>query len=257
MKLAIPCTSCFFLLPDGQRGLNSPQPTSLRELGNTSLYDITCDRGHQQRGWLTNHKFEILFESGINALKDEYYREAVTSFAVALERFYEFSIILFLMDNFFDERQVQRGPDTLPKFGKFWNGTLKQSERQIGAFCSLYINEFGQIPLLFDESELRNKVIHAGYIPSCKQALDFGEGVNKSIKEFCKKYDEKDVGRPYKRASYVQRASIVLDMLKLKLPLPTNYGHMTKVPLFIDATSDSYFNGSISVADYVASMSIL
>ncbi|WP_173811113.1 hypothetical protein [Hymenobacter caeli] len=255
MKLAIPCSSCFYLLPDSQRGLNAPRPTYLRELGNTSLYDMTCDRGHQQRGWLANHKFEILFESGIKALKDEYYREAVTSFAVALERFYEFSIILLLMDNFFDENQRLRGLDVLPKFGKFWSKTLKFSERQLGAFCSLYISEFGQIPLLFDDSELRNKVIHAGYIPTLNEALVFGEGVNKSIKQFCKKYDEKDVGRPYKRATYVQRVSIALDGLKLKSPLITaDYGHMTKVSLFVDATVDSYFNGSITIADYIASM---
>lgn len=48
--------------------------------------------GHVVAFTLDTLRFELLFESGIVALLAGFRREAVSSIAAALERFYEFSI---------------------------------------------------------------------------------------------------------------------------------------------------------------------
>ncbi|WP_238149350.1 hypothetical protein [Arsenophonus endosymbiont of Aleurodicus floccissimus] len=62
------------------------------EFKNDGRYEITCQNGHSSITFLQQQKFEILFDIGACAIIDGYYREAVSSFTSALERFYEFFI---------------------------------------------------------------------------------------------------------------------------------------------------------------------
>jgi len=104
-----------------------------------------------------------------------YYRESVSSFASALERFNEFCIRVITK---------RRGIDNAV-FEKSWNLMAKQSERQLGAFISLWVTEFGEIPVLLCDKKMkkedmvrfRNRVVHEGKIPTREEAIKFGNAV--------------------------------------------------------------------------------
>ena len=58
--------------------------------------------------------------------------------------------------------------------GRTWRLMAVQSERQFGAFCFLYAMVMGRaFDLPQPYSEMRNKVVHKGYIPSRQEALCF------------------------------------------------------------------------------------
>jgi hypothetical protein len=86
MRLAITCMSCF--QADGKP---SDEAVSV-EMRDDGLYSVTCRRGHTTVTAIQEQKFEILFDIGAMALLDGYPREAVSSIASALERFYEYCI---------------------------------------------------------------------------------------------------------------------------------------------------------------------
>ena len=65
-------------------------PVPIARLADDGRYEVRCQAGHLNTVFLDNVKFELLFEMGLNALIDGYPREAVSSFASSLERFYEF-----------------------------------------------------------------------------------------------------------------------------------------------------------------------
>jgi hypothetical protein len=117
--------------------------------------------------YFTNKKFDLLFESGLNAIKDLYFREAVASLAAALERFYEYSIRLIISD---------LNPDLIEST---WKNIANQSERQLGAFIFLYTKEFKKAPLSLSNKmiEFRNKVIHKGYFPTKLEAIEFSQAI--------------------------------------------------------------------------------
>jgi hypothetical protein len=93
------------------------------ELNDNSVYKLICDKGHESIVFIQEQKFEILFEMGTMALLDGYTREAVSSIAAAIERFYEFCIQVFV---------INKGID-YEVFEKTWKLMKSQSERQIGA----------------------------------------------------------------------------------------------------------------------------
>jgi len=103
------------------------------------------------------------------ALIDGYTREAVASFAVALERFYEYWVRV----------QLLHGAVTPDALDVAWKQISAQSERQLGAFVALYLREYGTSAPLLPQSatEFRNKVTHKGYIPTRPEALEYGDRV--------------------------------------------------------------------------------
>lgn len=172
MKLIMGCFECA-----EQYGLGD-DTVFFVEIEDGSYYQCTCPRGHSRNVILTTSKFEILFEFGAMALLDGYPREAVSSFAVALERFYEFWVKAHLLHGDVDPQQVDAA----------WNQVSAQSERQLGAYALLYLREYGTpAPLLpQSETEFRNKVIHKGYIPSRKEVEQYGEQVIQHMAELFK-----------------------------------------------------------------------
>jgi hypothetical protein len=58
-------------------------------VNNSGLYETNCHKGHKSRAYINNLDFEILFEYSINAIADGYYREAVSSFTSAMEKYFE------------------------------------------------------------------------------------------------------------------------------------------------------------------------
>lgn len=161
MKTQGYCFDCAQADPGG------PDPILWAELLDDGLLWFECERGDSTAAVLQEHKFEVLFEFGAMALVDGYYREAVSSFAAALERFYESYARVVCKGQGADAEQ----------FAQAWKPVAAQSERQLGAFLFTHLLETKQ-PCKWLEGEsvqLRNSVIHKGYLPTRAEALGYGE----------------------------------------------------------------------------------
>lgn len=185
MKISLVCHLCSEedrkAYPEGSR----PKWKRIEvPLQDSNVYTYTCERGHSATTALQNPKYELLFESGILALRDGYYREAVTSFAASLERFLELIIISLT----FKEIEANE-----KEWKETWKLVASRSELQLGAVTLLYFKELGKaMPALnsafIKEHKLniggkepvnfRNNVTHQGFIPSYEVALHYGEAVN-------------------------------------------------------------------------------
>jgi hypothetical protein len=138
---------------------------TIREDG---IYTGRCPKNHDVVVATQTLRHEMLFEIALNAIVDRYYREAVSSFAASVERYFEFAI-----------RVIARQKDIQPPvFDKAWRIVSQQSERQLGAYVFLYLATFGEVPRTFNpekEARFRNSVIHQGMLPSKTETLKFGE----------------------------------------------------------------------------------
>jgi hypothetical protein len=145
---------------------------TIREDG---LYTGKCPNGHDLLLATQTLPHEMLFEIALNAIRDGYNREAVSSFTASMERFFEFAIKVIAAKH-------GVAPDA---FADGWKVISKQSERQIGAYVFLYLIEYGLGPSLLGNkmTELRNDVIHKGKLPDRKEALSFGQAVLEVIQE--------------------------------------------------------------------------
>ena len=184
MKLRINCMQCF--QEQGRPSLES-QPVEIRDDG---LYSSTCNNGHTTLTVIQEQKFEVLFDFGAMALIDGYPREAVTSIAAALERFYEFYVATICLKH----------GTLLADFQKTWKHVSNQSERQFGAYLFAYLIDHngGEPPVIDNKKpeidsaskgktktwkEFRNAVVHKGYIPSVTETLAYGNIVYLHINE--------------------------------------------------------------------------
>lgn len=148
-------------------------PSCLREnrveFTDSSIHDIHC--GHCRAHYcvfVRKQKFEMLFDLGTRALLDGYAREAVASFAAALERFFEFYVRAYAL-----ERAAERGGEFSEALGVLdgtWRHVVSQSERQLGMFALAYLLREGREPDFLGGKAMgtafRNRVIHRGYLPS-------------------------------------------------------------------------------------------
>lgn len=160
MRIPIICMPC---------GHEEPVPsfdTFQVEIQDAGLYVLRCPRGHETNTCLQEQKFEVLFDLGAHAIVDGYYREAVSSFAASLERFYEFYLSVLAVKAGIPEQQ----------FTDVWKRVANQSERQLGAFTFVYLIEEQQIPPILPEKAIafRNNVIHKGRVPTRDEAISFG-----------------------------------------------------------------------------------
>jgi hypothetical protein len=169
MRIYLTCMKCFT-----EGGRPAPEIAAL-PLEDSGLYRMSCDRGHDTVTCLQQMRFEVLVDLAAYAIVDGYYREAVSSFASALERFHEFYIRLQCDRHGIDEVNLERA----------WKQVASQSERQLGAFTFLYLMEHKSPPPLLRPAdvEFRNAVIHKGKIPGRERAIEFGEQVVRIIME--------------------------------------------------------------------------
>lgn len=142
---------------------------------NDSVYEIDCPKGHRFPANILLHDFQKLFEVAINALADDYYREAVGSFAASYERFMELFTRIVMKANGVAGDELDNG----------WKIMSRQSERQLGAFIILFVLEFGSKPPLLANAqvELRNNVVHKGYFPTKAECMRYGTAVMNSIRK--------------------------------------------------------------------------
>jgi hypothetical protein len=163
MKLPITCFQCSKENPGDSYFFG---PVEFRDNGR---YEIICPNGHSTITLLQQQKFELLFDIGAYAIVDGYYREAVSSFTSSLERFYEFFIKVVCI-----AKDIEWGI-----ISEAWKEVSNQSERQLGAFIFMYLQEFGKKPHMLSNNKVkfRNEVVHKGNIPNREQAHQYGQAV--------------------------------------------------------------------------------
>lgn len=150
------------------------------ELNDENLYEFICPKNHRTLTQLQEQKFEILFDIASLALLDGYTKEAVSSYSSSLERFIEYCILILSLKN----------SVTTENFIKTWKQMANQSERQLGAFLILCLQEGINNKIEENRSSFRNKVIHKGYIPSSKEAIDYGQYVMSFIQNTLKELNQ-------------------------------------------------------------------
>lgn len=173
MKIVYPANCQFCEEDDLKSGKKLGIPKAIFiELNDKGIYSWKCEKNHTNWFFQQEPLFQILFDLGALALSDGYTREAVSSFATSLERFYEFVIKLILLsnDNINEELIVN-----------YWKPLEKKSERQLGAYITLFVYKFYKMPSLPHLEEFRNNVIHKGHIPTEKKALEYGNMVSNLI----------------------------------------------------------------------------
>jgi hypothetical protein len=111
----------------------------------SGLYRMKCDRGHETVTCLQQMKFEVLMDLAAYAITDGYYREAVSSFAAALERFQEFYIRV----------QCDRQKIAAAGVEAAWKHVSAQSERQLGAFAFAYLGANGTPPPMLSPKDVK------------------------------------------------------------------------------------------------------
>jgi hypothetical protein len=138
------------------------------EMDDNGVVYLTCEKGHKTAEIYRGRKYQFLFESGCRALLDDYTNEAVSSLSAALERAYEF----FLRVTY---RKLGLSSSLLDAS---WKHVIAQSERQFGAFLLLYPAIAGE-PFEIPERipQLRNRVIHRGYIARFDEVLEYAESI--------------------------------------------------------------------------------
>ncbi len=131
MNIEISCSVCESNLFDNLNKQTSFQVYSrLFPICDDGVYEWKCPLGHDSMTILSIPKHELLFDSAFNALLDGYFREAISSFAAALERFYEFAIRVICQSKSISQED----------FEIYWKPISKRSEQQIGAFTMLLCN---------------------------------------------------------------------------------------------------------------------
>lgn len=177
MKVHLYCPDC--LAEKAKQGLengikdSTPILSDVYELLNDSIYTVHCPKGHTSKVILENLNFELLFDLGINAIGDGYYREAVASITSSIERFYEFFV-----------KTIWRAQgQEFSLIDKNWKVMSNQSERQMGAYIVAYSSLFGEeVPLMNDsQRNFRNSVIHKGEIPTREKTIQYAEVILKLI----------------------------------------------------------------------------
>ncbi len=123
MKITCYCIHCSMETP-GQ-----VHQASYLQVQDNGVYEFECSNGHKSITVVQATKFEILFEIGCRALFDHYYREAITSFSSARERFFEFYLRV----------QASKHQISTKDFNSMWKLMASQSERQLGAFLAQYL----------------------------------------------------------------------------------------------------------------------
>ncbi|WP_460116808.1 hypothetical protein [Pseudomonas sp. S2_C03] len=166
MKIFTMCMEC-----QKEMGHPSFEPI-IADYYDEALALVECSKGHKSALLLQSQKFEVLLESAANALIEGYTIEAASSLSSAYERFFEFAINVFCKKYNIPKENLE----------ETYKQVSKQSERQIGGFLFLHLLAFGKNYALNKKiPELRNRVIHQGYIPTPDEVIKFGELIYQEI----------------------------------------------------------------------------
>jgi hypothetical protein len=137
-------------------------------LRDDGTYNYTCERVHKSRILIQEPHHEMLFELGVRAILDGYFREAITAFSACVERFQELAIRAIL------QKYGMSTTDASSNSKKMYH-----SERQLGGFWFLWLATFKAPPWVIKQEyvTIRNQVVHGGRIPDRTEAVRFGDMV--------------------------------------------------------------------------------
>lgn len=213
MKLNFPCDYCHL-------EYNKEIRTEI-DLNDDGVYEITCSNGHEKTYFVENDKYQVLFDLGLLAIENSFYREAVSSLAASLERFYEYCIKVML---------VSKGTN-MSDINKTWKTISNMSERQVGAFNMLFLSTFNEVPVVFNNKmiKFRNDVIHKGYIPTKEKVLKYADEVHTFIISHLLKLKES------------HQPSMDKYVLARKSDLVQKYSNSSMVTCRFGTTINSYF----------------
>lgn len=170
MRIPVSCSECSLQIASGESGIFYSRMCSVR---NDGVYEFECPYGHRTTTVLRTPKHEVLYTIGANAYLDGYLRDAIVSFAAALERYYEFAFRVVA-------RHKKIKKDDLDRT---WNVISKQSERQFGAFIAVWLMETHEpyssftLDKINKKASFRNDVVHNGRIPTLKECESYGQYV--------------------------------------------------------------------------------
>lgn len=166
------------------------------ELDKWPYIEFECANGHKQRFTLNLELYELLFQQATYCVQDGYYREAIGTYNASLERFFEYVIEILC---YYNNNNIA--------FEDLWKNMRNQSERQLGAYYTIWSSTIKELPIFLDNDmvTLRNAVVHKGELVSREKAVAFGKYVFDYIKETLKKLYE----------HIEQEQLIVLKMLRL------------------------------------------
>jgi hypothetical protein len=214
VKIFVTCAVCsrdFAAAAERGEAVESPQPFLPGEMRESGAVFATCPKGHESAAVYNHHKYDVLFQSGIAALEDGYANEAVSSFSAALERAYEFFIRVVCRKRGLTEDQIEAA----------WKFIAKQSERQFGAFTTLYLLETNQpFPLPDWVPAFRNKVIHQGAIPPVAEVSRFAGEVFTLIRVVIKHLQENaefESSRELVREAQIQHRAIPPEIPRISM----------------------------------------
>ena len=164
MKLISNCMRCL-----QENGVPNLATFGLVAIPDDGVIRLECVNGHTTHTVLQQDRFELLSELAVTAIMDGYYRDAIGSFTASLERLFEFYLRSSL-----SKRAVPEG-----EVAKSWKELRNSSERQLGAFVTIWIADHGVCPQLPDQqtTALRNSVIHKGKFPSRVEAIAYGQSI--------------------------------------------------------------------------------
>ena len=218
MIMFAPCVVC--LMTD-QKKATHKKPSIVFHHGRLTdegYILVKCPKGHESVVVYDERRHDTLFQSACYAYLSGYEREAVSGFAAAIERAYEFFIRVVA-------RKVGMSSSV---FDPTWKIMTKQSERQFGCFVMLYAMET-QTPYLIDNKQVafRNSVIHQGYLPKAQETWDFANSVFTTKVHLVKLLQE--------RCAHAVEEIVREDLEEAKVKAPSNLPQlaMKQFPVFV------------------------
>jgi hypothetical protein len=171
MEIELVCNECLSRRLATEGPSAEPQPVDEAASGlfrvalnDSGVYHVRCPAGHDSYTIIQQEKFELLYDSALLAIRDGHLMEAVSGIAASVERCHEFCVKVWLA----------RGGIPVDEFRQAWKYLAKQTERQIGAFHMLYLQQYKTAAPTHQKSvEFRNRVIHQGYLPTRDEVLKY------------------------------------------------------------------------------------
>ncbi|KZS41906.1 hypothetical protein AWE51_00220 [Aquimarina aggregata] len=168
MKYKLICPIC---VPDPTKGVAAV--TAEGDINNDFIAVCKCSKEHVSICFQEDYRFEFLYYSAIQSMVSGNLSESVLSFSAALERVFELFIKVNLINYKIPYEDIK----------KYWK-ELGLSERQYGAFCTLYFmiakkewRENGNM------KNFRNKIVHKGYIATTKEVEKYASYIVDKIND--------------------------------------------------------------------------
>lgn len=141
-----------------------PPVMRLEDVRDDGIYTVIWKKGHTTTTIVANEKFQILADLAIEAFCDRYYREAVLTCASALDAYMDFHV----------EVQMRSQDRSAEMVAALLKHTSRQAERRLGAFLAIEATA-GNSPAYIGQTmlELRNSIVHKGYIPTEEETLAY------------------------------------------------------------------------------------